>query len=309
MSSKKGTHKIYLYSIGIVLFIALHYALKLDFFDFLNDKAIVFLRKISFTLAVVCIILLIKAILDRLIVSAMDDRGEKYNLLRVTKLISIILIFFAVLFLIFNENPYSFITGLGVASLILGFALQTPITSFIAWLYVIFRKPFRVGDRVQITDHRGDVIEINYLDTIIRECSGDYLGNDHESGRLIHFPNSLILTDKIINYSGRLSPYIWNETGIQISYTSDLKFVESCLMEAATRDFKERYPQRAKENKKEWHPNVYFRINQYAWVEAVISYPVEPTDTTGRRNRILRQALPLLNEQPEKVQFPEGTRR
>jgi deferrochelatase/peroxidase EfeB len=44
-------------------------------------------------------------------------------------------------------------------------------------------------------------------------------------------------------------------------------------------------------------------------MEAVISYPVEPKDTTGRRNRILRRALPMLNKQSEKVRFPEGTRR
>lgn len=44
-------------------------------------------------------------------------------------------------------------------------------------------------------------------------------------------------------------------------------------------------------------------------MEAVVSYPVEPEDTTGRRNRILRSALPKLNEAPDKVQFPEGTLR
>lgn len=44
-------------------------------------------------------------------------------------------------------------------------------------------------------------------------------------------------------------------------------------------------------------------------MEAVITYPVEPKDASGRRNRILRLALPLLNSAPEKVKFPEGTLR
>jgi len=44
-------------------------------------------------------------------------------------------------------------------------------------------------------------------------------------------------------------------------------------------------------------------------MEAVVTYPVEPKDTSERRNRILRYALPLLNESPDKVKFPEGTQR
>ena len=59
----------------------------------------------------------------------------------------------------------------------------------------------------------------------------------------------------------------------------------------------------------EWEPAVYFRNNIYAWMEAVISYPVEPSDTTGRRTRILKSVLPVLNNSPEKVQFPEGAKR
>lgn len=59
----------------------------------------------------------------------------------------------------------------------------------------------------------------------------------------------------------------------------------------------------------QWEPTVYFRINRFAWMEAVVTYPVEPKDTSERRNRILRYALPLLNESPDKVKFPEGTQR
>ncbi|PVW13553.1 mechanosensitive ion channel family protein [Marixanthomonas spongiae] len=168
---------------------------------------------------------------------------------------------------------------------------------------------YLVGDRIQIKGFRGDVVEISYLDTSILECSGDYLGNDRRSGRVIRFPNSLILKEEVTNYSGPQMPFIRNETPLQIAYTSDLKFVENCLLEAEQKDFKEQYPYLTTHKNDEWEPMVYFRINTYAWMEAVVSYPVEPTDTTGRRNRILKYALPKLNEAPGKVQFPEGTLR
>src|SRR5690554_2192257 len=188
----------------------------------------------------------------------------------------------------------------------LRFCLTSTPTSFIAWLYIVFRRPYKVGDRIQIAQHKGDVVEVSYLDTIIREFSGDYLENDRTSGRLIYFPNSLILTGRVINYTGTFEPFIWNETAVQISYTSDLDFVESCLKDAVVQDFKEKYPNLSLKGNE---PDVYFRINNYAWLEAVVSYPVEPKDTTGRRNRILRLALPMLNAAPDKVGFPEGSKR
>lgn len=306
MSKKKKNKQIGLYVICIVSFLILHYLFNLKLFHPI-ERFIPFLKKLSFTAAVVSIILLIRTLLEKLIIIRTTTKGDQYNLLRVTKLISTILIVFVAISFMFQQ-PYSFLAGLGVASLVLGFALQAPITSFIAWLYVIFRRPFLVGDRIQIGVHRGDVVEINYLDTIIFECSGDYLGNDRKSGRLIHFPNSLILTDRVINYSGDQDPFIWNETVIQVAYTSDLDFVEQCLLDSAATDFNTKYPHR-KNSSTHWKPAVYFRTNPYAWMEVVVQYPVEPFDTTGRRNRILRRALPLLNAQPEKVQFPEGTAR
>ena len=207
------------------------------------------------------------------------------------------------------QNLYAAAVSFGLISLVLGFALQAPIASFIAWIYLVFRRSYLVGDRIQIKGFRGDVVSISYLDTSILECSGDYLGNDRSSGRIIRFPNSLVLREEVINYSGPQIPFIWNETAIQVAYTSDLQFVEECLLLACLRDFNECYPEIASQKVEQWEPTVYFRINTFAWMEAVVSYPVEPKDTTGRRNRILKYALPMLNEVPDKVKFPEGTLR
>lgn len=307
MNEKNRKYWIGVYALCAIALLILHYALDLKFFSPIT-QFVPFLKTFSFTLAILALILLIRTVLEKLIDRLDRKRGDRYNLKRVTRLIANIFIIFFILSSLF-QNPYKSLAGLGLASLVLGFALQAPITSFIAWLYIIFRRPYQVGDRIQISKHKGDVIEISYLDTIIQECSGDYLGNDRRSGRLIHFPNSKILTDRIINYSGPQKPFIWNETAVQVAYTSDLQFVEKCLTTVASKDFKKKYPKRSQQEVEHWKPATYFRVNKYAWLEAVISYPVEPYDTTGRRNRILREVLPLLNAEPDKVQFPEGVRR
>lgn len=307
MKSKRANHWITVYAITAVLLIAIHYLLELDIFDDW-DEYIPFLKTLSLSLFLISLIFLISKIIERVVNTQTRLEGDRYNLLRIIRFLAIVFSLVVVVSFLFR-SLYGAALSVGLFSLIVGFALQAPITSFIAWIYLIFRRSYLVGDRIQIKGFRGDVIEISYLDTSILECSGDYLVNDRKSGRVIRFPNSLILREEVINYSGPEIPFIWNETAIQVAYTSDLAFVEKCLLEASRKDFKERYPQLEMKNHEDWEPAVYFRINTFAWMEAVVSYPVEPEDTTGRRNRILRHALPVLNDAPDKVKFPEGTMR
>lgn len=307
MNSQNTKYWIGVYSVLAISVFAIHYLLDLELIS-AWARYIPFLKKLTMSLFFISLILLSSKIIERIIDTQTEAEGDRYNLRRITRLLSIIFILIVVASFMF-QNLYAAAVSFGLISLVLGFALQSPITSFIAWLYIVFRRPYQVGHRIQINGLKGDVIEISYLDTIILECSGEYLENDRRSGRVIHFPNSLILKEEVINYSGPHIPFILNETPIQIAYTSDLQFVETCLLEAVERDFTERYPNLSAQQSDAWRHAVYFRVNSYAWLEAVVSYPVEPEDMTGRRNRILRYALPLLNAQAGKVKFPEGTQR
>ncbi len=262
-----------------------------------------FVGRFALAMLSISFIFLLGSIIEYVIERKSEVEGIRYNLTRVNSLIVFLLAAIVAVSFIF-QNLYAAAVSFGLISLILGFALQAPITSFISWLYIIFRHPYHVGDRIQLGNLCGDVLEISYLDTRIQEFGGPYLGNDRLSGRVIHFPNSLILKSEIINYTGQYRPFIWNETTLQIRYGSDIRFVESCLQTAADTDFAEQHPEHAAV-----HAEVYFRDNNRGWLEAVVSYPVLPTDTTGRRNRILRQALLALNQDPERVLFPEGARR
>ncbi|MBA6154366.1 mechanosensitive ion channel family protein [Gelidibacter maritimus] len=307
MKVKSDKRGIVLYAAMAVLLIAIHYLLELRIFD-RWDEYIPFLKKLSLSLFLISLIFLVSKIIERVVNTQTRLEGDRYNLLRIIRFLAIVFSLIVVVSFLF-KSLYAAALSVGLFSLVVGFALQAPITSFIAWIYLIFRRSYLVGDRIQIDGLRGDVVEISYLDTSILECSGDYLVNDRSSGRIIRFPNSLILREEVINYSGPQFPFIWNETAIQIAYTSDLQFVEDCLLNAARTDFKERYPERVTSEHERWEPAVYFRNNTFAWMEAVISYPVEPFDTTGRRNRILKTALPMLNAKPDKVKFPEGASR
>src|SRR5206468_4172126 len=132
-------------------------------------------------------------------------------------LLVIITIGFILLSVLF-ETWYTAVVSLGLLSLVLGFALQTPITSLIGWVYLIIRRPYSVGDRIKIGDAKGDVIDVSYLDTTLWEFGGPYLSTEHPSGRVIRFPNSQVLSQTVYNYSWPLFPYIWNEIKFYLAY-------------------------------------------------------------------------------------------
>jgi len=214
-------------------------------------------------------------------------------------------------------NWYAAAASLGLISLVLGFALQTPITSVIGWLYILVREPYRVGDRICIGGATGDVIDVGYLDTTLWEVAG----GDGPSGRLVKFPNANVLTTPVFNSSWPVFPYVWNEIALQVGYDADLAFVAATMREAAEAELGEAMIERVRafreilaqtpvdELQVQERPSVVFRVSSNTWVEAVLRYLVEPRHAAGVRTRMLAGMLQALNAQPERTRFPKGDSR
>src|SRR5256714_15052063 len=84
-------------------------------------------------------------------IGRIEDTVTRYTLRRILLLVSGLLIAVIVISIVF-VNWYGALTALGIGSIIVGLAVQTPMKSFIAWIYILVRRPFRVGDRIQIGD-------------------------------------------------------------------------------------------------------------------------------------------------------------
>src|SRR4029078_2493444 len=188
---------------------------------------------LAFAVIVICLIAL--RFIDLYFIGRVRNAVYQYNLKRVSRLVLWLVIAFFVL-TIFFQNWYTAVVSFGLISLILGFALQTPITSFIGWFYILVREPYRVGDRIKIGNATGDVLDVNYLDTTLWEFGGDYLSTEHPSGRIIKFPNSTVLSSPLYNYTWPLFPYIWNEIRFHVAYNSDLEFVAATMKEVAEKE-------------------------------------------------------------------------
>ena len=247
-------------------------------------------------MGIVALLAVSKAI-DVYALSRLRNTVARFNLQRILRLAVVGAIAFITVSVLFI-NWYTAVVSLGLISLIVGFALQTPISSFIGWIYILARAPYRVGDRIQIGEARGDVIDVSYLDTTLWEIGGRHLSTDHPSGRLIKFPNSKVFSTPVFNYSWPLFPYVWNEIKLSIAYESDLEFVAATMQRITEeelgqsmmkrvklfRDLLARTPVNQLEVQEE--PRVVFRVNANTWLDAIVRYLVDPKEAGPVKTRL-----------------------
>src|SRR6266496_3363014 len=221
-----GGYVFLLIGIGV-----LHYLVTLSFFG-LSQGAIGVLQRFAKGAMLLVLILSVAKISEVYLIGRIDNAVSRYNLKRIQRLVVTLLLAFIAVSVLF-VNWYTAVVSLGLLSLMLGFALQKPITSIIGWTYLMIRAPYRVGDRIKIGGATGDVIDVSYLDTTLWEFGGQYLSTDHPTGRIIRFPNSEVLSSAVYNYTWPLFPYVWNEIKFNIAYESDLDFVAMTMREVA----------------------------------------------------------------------------
>ena len=121
----------------------------------------------------------------------------------------------------------SFATFLGLATAGLAIALQSPIVNLAGWLFILLRRPFEVGDRIQIGGHAGDVIDIRFYQFTINEI-GNWVDADQSTGRVIHIPNGTVFREPQANYTQGFT-HIWHEIGVLITFESDWQKAKELL--------------------------------------------------------------------------------
>jgi len=278
------------------------------------------LRRILRGTALITVILAIAKAASVYALGGIEDPSTRFTLQRVMHLVVALLIALIVVSVIF-VNWYAGIAALGIGSIIIGLAVQTPLKSFVAWIYILVRQPYRVGDRIKIGEATGDVIDVGYLDTTLWEFGGQYISGDHPSGRLIKFPNEKVLDEIVWNYSWPLFPYIWNEIRFQIAYQSDLKFVADTMQQIVEKELGEEMMKRVEvfrqllartpvdELEVRSHPRVIFRVDEVTWIDAIVRYLVSPREAGSIKTRLIPKLLAALNAEPQRVMFPKGDAR
>lgn len=309
-----GGYVLVLAALGVV-----YYLLRLRFFG-LDEAVTALLRRATVGAMAVALVLAVARAIDAFVIERTCSPVSQYNFKRILRL-AVWVVLAAIVVSVLFANWYAAVASLGLISVVLGFALQTPITSLIGWAYILAREPYRIGDRIRIDGHTGDVIAVSYLDTTLWEVGGDYVSTDHPSGRLVKFPNATVLSSPVLNYSWSLFPYVWNEITFYVGYDSDLAFVERTLRETVEAEAGVAMAQRVQHFREllaqtpvdhvqvQERPSVLFRVNPNTWIEATVRYLVDPKEAGVTKTRLMALLLERLNAAPDRTRFPKGDAR
>ena len=125
-----------------------------------------------------------------------------------------------VFILLFDDYIKGLMTLISVISAAMTISLRDFILNFFCGVYIKFKKPFKVEDRIQIEDIKGDVMSISTFSFEILEVSNKE-DNGQSTGIVIHYPNSTIVSKPVKNINKGFK-YIWNEMTIKVCLDCDL---------------------------------------------------------------------------------------
>lgn len=177
---------------------------------------------------IILILIAIRFVVIRFVRRQTDDDSIRYKW---RKNLTYFLSFLGFLLIgrIWFQGMASVATFLGLLSAGLAIALRDPVTDMAGWLFLIWRKPFVVGDRIEIGDRKGDVIDIRFFKFTVLEI-GNWTKSDQSTGRVIHIPNHYVLSNSIANYTSDFN-FIWNEIEIVVTFESNWKKAKELLTE------------------------------------------------------------------------------
>ncbi len=185
-------------------------------------------KNIIETVGVIVALWLIRLIVFRTIVKRTESKRTQYKW---RKNLTYIAAFLGLLIIgrIWFSGLGELATFFGLLSAGIAIALKDPVTDLAAWLFIIWRKPFDVGDRIELGPSKGDVIDVRPFKFTILEI-GNWVDADQSTGRVIHIPNHQVFTYQLANYTSDFE-FIWNEIKVLVTFESDWKKAKEILSE------------------------------------------------------------------------------
>ncbi|MFO8145731.1 MAG: mechanosensitive ion channel [Candidatus Syntrophosphaera sp.] len=188
--------------------------------------------KIVYSVLIILVLILVKWLSTWLLLKHIKDPKSRFN---TRKSVTYATVFLGIILVgrVWFEGMSSITTFLGLVGAGLAIALRDIFANLAGWLFIIWRKPFETGNRIQIGEHSGDVIDIRPFEFTILEIN-NWVQADQSTGRMIHIPNGMILNNPLSNYDSGFR-YIWNEIPVLITFESDWKKAKGILEEIASR--------------------------------------------------------------------------
>ncbi|MBW2495833.1 MAG: mechanosensitive ion channel, partial [Deltaproteobacteria bacterium] len=189
-------------------------------------------ERILISVAIVLVLWLVRLLTLTVVNRRSDDVRVRYRWKKTSQYITVTLTIF-ILGMIWIKGFQSLATYLGLLSAGLAIALRELVANFVGWAFILWRRPFEVGDRIQIGDTAGDVIDLRIFQFTLLEI-GNWVDADQSTGRVIHVNNGKVFTESLANFSKGFE-YIWNEIAVLVTFESDWEKAKEILAEIAAK--------------------------------------------------------------------------
>ncbi|HUT33136.1 MAG TPA: mechanosensitive ion channel family protein [Planctomycetota bacterium] len=254
-------------------------------------------EKLFATVGTILVLWLIRFLVVRLILRRTEDVRARYRWSKLTGYVAACLGIFLV-GRVWFEGVASLATFLGLLSAGLAIALKDVVADVAGWMFLMWRRPFWIGDRIQIGEFAGDVIDIRLFKFSLLEIRG-WVGADQSTGRVLHVPNGMALSHTVASYNQGFQ-HIWNEVPVLVTFESNWRKAKEILQGIADKHAQslgEAAQQRIREASKRFMifyttltPTVYTSIRD-SGVLLTLRYLCEPRRRRGTEQAICEDIL------------------
>jgi small-conductance mechanosensitive channel len=162
----------------------------------------------------------LRVLFENLTLSRIEDIKTKYSFRKGITIVYYVMVLVTIA-TIWVENTQGLLVSFGIIGAGLAIALQDVFRNFAGSIFIISSGLYTVGDRIEINEKVGDVIDIGLWNTTLMEIKG-WVAGDQQTGRITLVPNGQVIATAVFNYTKDF-PFIWDEITVPLTYQSDWK--------------------------------------------------------------------------------------
>ncbi len=252
----------------------------------------------------------------RAILRYVQDARRRHQFLLLRRIVVYFLVAIIIAFAFATELG-SLATFAGLLTAGVAVALQNVILSIAGYFFLIGKHGVRVGDRVQVQNVTGEVIDVGLVRLHLMEL-GPGGADAQPTGRVVVFSNSVVFQSNGGFYKQIPGTnFVWHEITLTLAAESDYRSVEERLMGAVESVFAEYRDKMEHQRRRMQHalstvavdllrPQSRLRLTQ-SGLDVVIRYPLELEKAAEVDDRITREVMDAIERQPKLKLVGSGT--
>ncbi len=199
--------------------------------------------QVAVYVGILLLIVVAERFVRRRLIVRIRDRNRRYFAVKIFTGSVYVLVIGWLLYRLSGDYP-GFVTSFAIVGAGIAVALQSIIKDVVGWIIIVQKHLFRIGQRVTIGPHTGDVADISLLRTTLVEVHNSANPDVARAGQTLYLPNALVLEGPVLNFHAT-SDFVEGEISVTVTYSSDWKQAEGILREILKEEVG-RYVERAR---------------------------------------------------------------